>query len=148
MNRRDLIQRVVLGTTALIVIPSAFTSCTKDAAPDPLPGNNPAPGGGTGGSKITLDLSLPENVVLNTAGGSKVVQTLLVFNTGSTFMALSSICTHQSCTVDYVNSADNIQCGCHGSKFSKSGGVINGPATASLASYQVSKTNNILTITL
>ena len=144
MDRREVIQRVLLGGAALIVIPSAFTSCEKKTGPDP----DPNPGPGPVGSTITIDLSLADNNSLNTAGGSKIVQTLLVINTGTSFIALSSICTHESCTVAYVSAAGNIQCPCHGSQFSTTGGVTNGPAASSLASYAVSKSGNVLTIAL
>lgn len=144
MDRREVIQRVLLGGAALIVIPSAFTSCEKKTEPDP----EPTPGPGPTGSKITIDLSLPDNSALNTTGGSKVVQTLLVFNTGTSFLALSSICTHEGCTVNYISGAGNIQCACHGSQFSTTGSVLVGPATSPLATYAVSKSGNILTIQL
>jgi Rieske Fe-S protein len=147
MNRRDLIQRVLLGTTALIVMPPAFTSCSKDDAPVPDPGTNPGTGTG-GGNKITLDLTLPENSVLNNVGGSKIVQTLLVASTAAGYIALSSICTHEGCGVSFDSTASNIKCGCHGSSFTTAGSVITGPATMPLASYNVSKTGNILTISL
>jgi cytochrome b6-f complex iron-sulfur subunit len=142
MNRRDLVQKVLLGTTALIVMPSALTSCEKDpATPDPAPG--PAPG-----TKITIDLTLPENSALNNDGGTKIVQSIIVANTGNlTFVALSSICTHEGCTVAYSAGADNFQCACHGSVFAKSGSVVNGPAPTALKSYPISKAGDILTIT-
>lgn len=147
MNRRDLIQRVLLGTTALIVLPSAFTGCTKDDSTVPTPDPNPGPG--TGGSKITLDLNLAENSALNNVGGSKVVQTLIVANTGGgNYVALSSICTHEGCTVDYSSAAGKFVCPCHGSSFTTSGVVVTGPASSPLTSYTVVKSGSILTINL
>ncbi|MBK7134584.1 MAG: Rieske (2Fe-2S) protein [Bacteroidales bacterium] len=144
MDRRDVIQRVLLGGAALIVIPSAFTSCEKKTEPDP----EPTPGPGPSGSKITIDLSQADYSVLNTAGGSKIVQTLLIVNTGTTYVALSSVCTHEGCTVGYVSTAGNIQCPCHGSMFTTTGSVSAGPATTPLTSYPVNKSGNILTIQL
>lgn len=149
MNRRDVIQRVLLGTTALIVLPSAFTGCSKDDSTDPTPGPTPNPGPGTSGSKITLDLTLAENSVLNNVGGSKIVQTLIVANTGGgNYVALSSICTHEGCTVDYSSGAGKFVCPCHGSSFTTSGSVVTGPATSPLASYSAVKSGTTLTITL
>jgi cytochrome b6-f complex iron-sulfur subunit len=140
MNRRELVQKVLLGSTALIVIPSAITSCSKDPGPDPGPGP---------GSKITIDLSLAANSALNNDGGTKIIQDIIVANTGNgVFVALDSICTHQGCTVGYVLAADNFQCPCHGSVYSKSGIVVNGPALTALKSYIVNKVGNILTINL
>jgi cytochrome b6-f complex iron-sulfur subunit len=136
MNRRELVQKIVLGGTVLIFVPSVIESCTKAPVTDP------------GGSKINLDLSLPDNSSLNTTGGSKIVQNIIVINTGSSnFVALSSICTHMGCTVGYDSGAGNIKCPCHGSVYATTGSVITGPAPAALHSYAISKTGNILTIT-
>jgi cytochrome b6-f complex iron-sulfur subunit len=140
MNRRDVVQRIVLGGTILVVMPSVLTSCSKDPGPDAGPG--------PGSSPITIDLSIAGNSSLNTTGGSKIVQNIIVINTGSDiFVALSSICTHQGCTVGYNSGAGNIQCPCHGSVYATTGSVINGPAPRALKSYPVSLTGNILTIT-
>jgi hypothetical protein len=62
MNRRDLIQRVVLGGAVLVLAPSVLSSCTKDSTTDPG-GGEPKP------SKIDLDLTKPENsALLNDTG--------------------------------------------------------------------------------
>ncbi len=139
MDRREVIQRVLLGGAALIVMPSVLTSCEKKTEPDPTPGP---------GNDLTVDLSLATNAALNTTGGSKIIQNLLVVNTGSGFIALSSICTHQGCTVGYDAAAGDIKCPCHGSSYTTSGSVITGPTVTPLASYTVSKAGNILTIAL
>jgi len=148
MNRRDLVQKVVLGSAVLILVPSVLKSCTKDTTTDP--GNNTNnTGGNPQGTKINLDLSLADNSSLNTSGGSKIVQNIIVVNTGSSnFVALSSVCTHQGCTVGYDSPSGNIKCPCHGSVFATTGSVITGPAPTALQSYPVSKTGNILTISL
>ena len=141
MNRRDLVQKIVLGGTVLILVPSVLESCTKTPVTDP--GGNPP------GTKINLDLSLVDNSSLNTTGGSKIVQGIIIVNTGSgNFIALSSICTHQRCTVGYDSGAGNFKCPCHGSVYATTGSVITGPAPSPLQSYSVSKTGNILTISL
>ncbi|HEX2976526.1 MAG TPA: ubiquinol-cytochrome c reductase iron-sulfur subunit [Bacteroidales bacterium] len=142
MNRRDSLQKLLMGGTVLFLVPSVIQSCSKDNL-SPSPGNN----NNNQNTTITVDLSQPENASLNTTGGYKVIRDILVFNTGSAYLALSSVCTHQGCTVAYNSSANKIQCPCHGSEFSTSGSVINGPASQPLASYAVSKSGNVLTIT-
>ena len=141
MNRRDLIQRVLLGGTVLVLVPSVLENCTKDPATDPnvvIKDKN-----------INLDLTLSENSSLNTTGASMILQNIIIINTGGgKFSALSSICTHQGCTVGYDSPSGNIKCPCHGSVFSTSGSVVNGPAQSALQSYPVSLTGNILTISL
>jgi len=144
MNRRDSIQKFVLGGTVLFLAPSVLKSCSKDSTTDPGGGNPPAPG-----TNITIDLTLPQNSALNTAGGSIIVQTILVASiTATSYIAVSSVCTHQGCTVGYNSSSGTIQCPCHGSQFTTTGSIVNGPAAIPLKSYPVSKTGNILTISV
>lgn len=139
MNRRDYLQKFMLGGTVLFLAPSVLQSCSKDDETDP--GTVPAP---VPGETILVDLSDPANAALNNAGGSRIIQSILVANTGTTFIAVSSICTHEGCTVGY--SAEKIQCPCHGSQFATNGIVLQGPATAPLQSFSISKTGNILKI--
>jgi cytochrome b6-f complex iron-sulfur subunit len=140
MNRRDSLQKLLLGGTVLFLSPSVLQSCTKDTT-DPAPDNtNQKP------TSFTVDLSAAANASLNNSGGSKVINDVLIMNTGTNFLAVSSVCTHQGCTVGYNSSASKIQCPCHGSEFTTTGSVIQGPAAAPLASYPVTKTGNILTI--
>jgi cytochrome b6-f complex iron-sulfur subunit len=136
MTRRDLIQKVVFGGATLIILPPVLNSCTKADTVD----------GGTGGN-ITIDLTNPGFSALNTAGGSAIIQGIIVANKGDgSFLALDSVCTHQGCTIGYNLALNNFPCPCHGSVFSASGSVVNGPAATPLKSYQVSKSGNILTI--
>ena len=137
MTRRDLIQKVILGGTTLIVMPSVLESCTKV---DTTPGNHNT-------NPLTIDLTDPTYSVLNTAGGSRVVSGIIIANAGSgVFIALDSTCTHLGCTVGYSASNNNFPCPCHGSLYSSSGSVINGPATRPLSQHNVTRSGDILTI--
>jgi cytochrome b6-f complex iron-sulfur subunit len=140
MNRRELIQRVLVGSTVLLVVPSVLQSCSKDPSTDP----GTTPGGG--GGPITLDLSLAGNSALNTIGNYKVVSGVIIINTAAGFVALSSVCTHQGATVGYDSTSGNLVCPRHGSQFSTSGGVVNGPAASPLKKYTVTLDNNILSV--
>jgi Rieske Fe-S protein len=64
-----------------------------------------------------------------------------------TFSALTSTCTHDTCTITGFDSS-NYVCPCHGSRFSTSGRVVNGPASAPLRTFSTQFSNNVLTITL
>jgi cytochrome b6-f complex iron-sulfur subunit len=139
MTRRDLIQKVLIGGTTILAAPALLESCSKESDP---PDNN------NNGNKITLDLTVPTYSVLNTAGGSLVYLNLIIANTGSGFVALEKVCTHAGCTVNYDSVAKEFPCLCHGSKFSLTGSVVNGPATVALKQYTVSKSGDILTINL
>jgi len=66
--------------------------------------------------------------------------------TAGTFKAFSSTCTHRGCQVNKVQNGQ-IQCPCHGSKYSVAdGSVVGGPAPAPLpaANVSVSGTNLVL----
>jgi len=145
MNRRELIQRVILGTTTLILVPTFLTSCEKEQIPvsDEISGPKPD----TPKSNLLIDLSLSDNSVLNAAGGSKVVEGIIIANTGTNgFVALSSACTHQGTQLKYNSKSNSFECFSHGSVFSATGSVTTGPASVPLQTYTVTRSGNILTI--
>lgn len=49
----------------------------------------------------------------------------------------SAVCTHLGCTITWNSSEKSFDCPCHGSRFSSSGTVINGPANTALENKQV-----------
>lgn len=61
---------------------------------------------------------------------------LLKKNDGS-FVALSLLCTHVCCQVNYDSSMDQLYCPCHGSLFDSNGNVLNGPALVPLPTVEV-----------
>lgn len=141
MKRRQALNRIIIGGTSVFILPISLSSCEKnDPEPDNGSGNNDNNG------DLTIDLSQSANSALNNDGGYVIKGNIIVINSGGAFIALSSICTHQSCTVSYSAANDNLPCPCHGSIFSKSGSVLQGPATSSLKKYNVSREGDILTI--
>lgn len=58
-------------------------------------------------------------------------------NSNNTLSAVSLLCTHQGCKVDWQKSSSSLYCPCHGSEFASDGKVINGPAKSSLSSFEV-----------
>lgn len=141
MTRRDLIQKVLIGGTTFLILPPVLNSCSKDENGN---GGTPPPPPKT----ITLDLTNPSYAALNTVGGFILTKGLIVANTAGGYVALDSTCTHQGCTIGYSSTANNFPCPCHGSVYSVTGSVVNGPTTVALNSYVASKSGNILTITL
>lgn len=53
--------------------------------------------------------------------------------------AMTSVCTHQQCDMSVEGSirASGVQCNCHGSVFTTTGAVANGPARSPLQHFQV-----------
>ena len=140
MNRRELLKNVAAGTASLFVVPVVLTSCEDDNAdPD---GNNPDE------NVLTIDLTEGKYSNLGTAGGSVIENNIIIINTGDGYIALSSVCTHNGCQVAYNHESGNLPCPCHGSVFSSSGSVLEGPAESPLKTYTVSQEGDILTIPL
>jgi cytochrome b6-f complex iron-sulfur subunit len=141
MNRREVVQKFLMGGTVLVVVPSVLESCSKDDSDPTKQDPNPPP------SSLEVDLSLPANSSLNTTGNSKILSNVIIINMGSGFVALSSICTHEGCTVAYNSTSGNLECPCHGSVYAISGNVLVGPAPRPLMKYTVTQVGTILTIT-
>ena len=141
MKRREALNRLMIGTGTTVLLPaSILSSCSEDPA-------DTDPGGTGGNDKLEINLDDTANASLNEAGAYKIFSGIIVVNTdGENFIALSSICTHQGCGVEYVSSENNFLCDCHDSLFSTSGSVLRGPATQPLKQYQVSRTGNVLKI--
>ena len=62
---------------------------------------------------------------------------LIVFSDPEGIYAISSVCTHAGCPVSYKKKEGILLCPCHGSKFSKEGSVLHGPAMKALSWYSV-----------
>ena len=61
---------------------------------------------------------------------------VLQLTTGQ-FTAYSAVCPHQGCPVQFVSPSDGFACPCHGSRFSASGKLEQGPATRGLTEIPV-----------
>ncbi len=139
MNRRAF----VYSSCALVLAAGTIgmVRCSKDDDPDNTGGGN-----GTN-SKLTANL----NSELTTVGSSKSQNNVIVVriatgNEPASFVALTSICTHEHCTVGYQSSQNRFVCPCHGSIYDINGNVLQGPAPSALAKYTVSITDSTLTV--
>jgi cytochrome b6-f complex iron-sulfur subunit len=142
MKRREALQRIVLASGTVLIIPTALLSCAEEGDVDPG-GNN----GNNGNNDLKINMDDANYSALKNAGSFVVASGVIVANSdGNNYVALSSICTHQACTVGYSVQNNNFPCPCHGSVFNSNGSVANGPATQPLKQYTVSREGNILTI--
>ena len=136
MDRKEFLKNG-LALCGLTMIPAALIeSCTKSTSTAPTNVN------------FTLDLTSSANASLNNVGGSVSSGSVIVICTAaSTYVALSTVCTHQQCTVAYTTGSGKLVCPCHGGTYSAStGAVISGPPPLPLTKYNVTKSGNILTI--
>jgi cytochrome b6-f complex iron-sulfur subunit len=74
--------------------------------------------------------------------GSKIFRfgthpALLLMTPEGEYRALSAVCTHLSCTVQYRNDLHEIWCACHNGLYDLNGRNISGPPPRPLESFQV-----------
>lgn len=136
MKRRDVLKKIVVLITVLLLFTTGTESCSK---PD---------NGGPSDVNFTLDLTNGANAMLNIVGGFIITNGVIVIKSApNVYYALASTCTYQVCTVNYDPGAIRIVCPCHGDTYNPAtGSVISGPATKALARYTVTQSGNILTI--
>lgn len=106
----------------------------------------------TVGDTLLLDLTDPANQLLVTAGGAMLVDaasdTIMVIRSSDTaVVALSAICTHAGCSMNFDAASAIIDCPCHGSQFGEDGRVIKGPAARAIALYASTLATTQITIT-
>jgi cytochrome b6-f complex iron-sulfur subunit len=136
MERKEFLRKFVFGTGVLLTAPAIFDGCSK--AKDLTPDNNNQ-------NDITVDLNSNNYSALKNVGGYAYTGNIIIIRTGDTqYLALSKLCTHQGCTVEY--SGSQILCPCHQSKFDTNGNVVQGPATTALEKLTVTLNGSTLKI--
>jgi cytochrome b6-f complex iron-sulfur subunit len=104
-------------------------------------------------SNICLDLADPANQALTTAGGALLVDAsndtiMVIRQSATTVVAVSAICTHAGCSMNFNASRQLLDCPCHGSQFAEDGHVLRGPAVQPLKVYSASLDPQTNTITI
>lgn len=88
--------------------------------------------GSSGGSPSTGAVGKTSEVPVGSGKIFAADKVVVTQPTAGDFRAFSAVCTHQGCVVADIKGED-IDCTCHGSKFSiKDGSVVQGPATKPL----------------
>jgi cytochrome b6-f complex iron-sulfur subunit len=132
-SRRALLHGIaVAAATALVGCPAP-----DGTDPDAGPGSTTS----ACGNNLCVDLNDPKNAALTQVDGTLLVRSphdliLLVRTSATAVAAVSDICTHAQCGVRYDHVNKNLSCPCHGSRYTLSGAVIQGPAFRPLARYQ------------
>ena len=85
-------------------------------------------------------------------GGAVLVEStagvfLMARTNATTFSAIDAVCTHEGCTITGVD-GDTYVCPCHGSRYNRSGQVVQGPARAALRQYTTTFASDVVTIAL
>ncbi len=138
MERNEFLK--LLGTASLAVCAGcALESCSSSSDPSPAVVKTKV--------DFTLDLTATENAALLIDNGSLYNSGIIIVRLSSTnFVAVSQACTHQGTTIGFQSAAGNFLCPNHGSRFSTTGGVINGPAVSSLKKYNTELTGTNLRV--
>lgn len=69
---------------------------------------------------------------------------LLVHTEAGELIALSAVCTHLSCTVEYRQDRKDIYCACHAGVYDQSGRNISGPPPRPLEKFHVEVRNGVI----
>ena len=102
-----------------------------------------------------LRLDKPDSESLLASVTSRLIQPkgtnekiLVVHRGGGKLSAVSAICTHMACNVNYDTELGLIVCPCHGSQYSLEGQNIEGPAQRPLKQYNVETEGGQIVISL
>jgi cytochrome b6-f complex iron-sulfur subunit len=129
ITRKEFLSLLGLSSAALAVT-YCFGGCQ--------PSKNGVPTAPTN-VDFTLDLTNPVYGVLKSNGGYVYNDGVIVARTiTGSYVAVSKYCTHAGGTVEYNKSGNDFYCPVHGSVYSLSGNVLQGPAQSPLVKYNTS----------
>jgi cytochrome b6-f complex iron-sulfur subunit len=157
ITRKEFFLKSLKGAALIAVTPVIGTAIEGCKSSNPFgPGS-----GGSGSGLATINVSESNGtIILPIESSSPLAKTgsvallqnsnypvLVNRKNSDAFEAMSAICTHQGCLVsDYDSSKQEFICPCHGSRFSLTGQVDQGPAYYPLPQYQTQFQNNQLVI--
>lgn len=140
-TRRSVLQGLGIATLGLAVL----DACSNSGSSLPTATANAC------GSDMCIDLGDAANADLAQVGGAMLVDfrgdTVMVIRSSDTqAIALSAICTHAGCSMDFDAAQHQLTCPCHGSVFNEAGDVLVGPARRPLQVYTAVIANNAITV--
>lgn len=83
------------------------------------------------------DLTLADLEQAGAAVGKLSGKKVAVYQDGNEVKAVSALCTHKFCVVEFDKNEKDWYCPCHGARFKLGGEVINGPAVQPLPEVKV-----------
>ena len=102
--------------------------------------------GGGGSSSASGAIGKTSEVPVGGAKIFKAEKVMVSQPSEGEFKAFSTVCTHQGCPITKID-GDEIECGCHGSRFAVAdGSVANGPATKPLKELKATVDGDNLTV--
>jgi Rieske Fe-S protein len=134
----------------LVALGSVLPACGSSSPTSPSGGGSAPPLTSVNGTlsagrvSVTVDASSP----LNTVGGAALIRaagnSYLASRTSQDIVTvLTAVCTHEQCTVEGFRNNQYV-CPCHGSTYTTSGSVVNGPATRALTQFPSTLANGVL----
>lgn len=135
VGRRDFIRRLPVMTAGLAGAVTTLSACagTRYLAPTPGP---------DGLSVDLATLGQDSEAFLQTPDMERPIY--LRRNEEGAWTAVLASCTHRGCQPEPV--ADRLVCPCHGSEFSLTGEVLQGPADQALPRYDVTQEGDKLLV--
>ena len=128
MDRKEFLASLGIGA-AFLAYSACVEGCNVQNPVSSAPSN----------VDFTLDLTAAANSPLKTNGGYVYNQGIIVARTtAGAYVAVYSVCPHAGATVQYDTKNNRFNCPAHGSNFSTTGSLINGPASSGLKQYNTS----------
>ena len=138
MTRKEFLIKIGIGAGVAILTPVVFNACEESETNPDNDDNNDDNGDDNSDDKVdfTIDLSDDDYSDLKDEGGYVYENDIIIAYLGNDeYIALSKVCTHNQCDVEYDDEADKFVCPCHGSEFNTEGEVTTGPADEPLKEY-------------
>ena len=148
MERSEFISKLGIGLVA-VCAGCSLVSCggSKSSNPSPSAPAGASPPKKGSGNLFTVDLnSQLTNVGDSTVQDGVIVVRLAAGSDESAFTAVQVACTHQGTAINYNENQGIFICPLHGSEFSKTGKLLQGPAATSLQEYSIDVDNGMLTV--
>lgn len=155
-HRRQFLQYVAGSAAGTLALGWLAGCTTADTTADTTASSG---GGDTAAGVPATDDSgaayTPEGILGSAAAGDRVIAqglaepVFLVITDGPALAdyAISSVCPHRQCVVDWDAAAQEFVCPCHDSRFDSEGKVTQGPATTDLEQVMVSTTEAEILLT-